>query len=603
MSLSPDDLIAELNLAYRDFSTAGVASSGAHEPAKLDIRNTFSDYANTIRELGASGVSGGLYFGTLAALNADLVHTAGTGAIVWADPTPTNCAVYKKVGASGSGSWSKVAELIPIFNSFAVTATAQASAAAASAAAAEASAVRVEDFGTTDTVIVDADGNAVSYTDAVDQRVMLAFDGAGELARSNRFVLNIAQQASVDNTPGAINRLPPIYTVFSHPAWVGFTTYGQSNAAGSNGQPISTTQPFANTMWNGSALVPLVASGSENSVPGAANHAKDAVARSLPPWATFPQDWVTYQGGAVDVLANIKKGTAPYTAAMNAVTARKNAAVAAGKTFAERSINWVHGETDSTSATSIVSYRTDLIQFQNDFSADAMVITGQANTIPMFIAALAIGSATPSPNPAIAMLEAAETDPDIFVVCAEYALDNYGADGLHLNGHGQRQLGEYFGKALHRFYIERRNPSTVRPISWALTGPRTIEIKFFVPVPPLVIDTDLVWPNRFATGSPPYSYLGFNVYTAATGGSLVQVVDANLVSPDTIVLTTGANIALGYRVDYALTVPGGIGMGSGPRKGARGNLRDCDRTPSHALNAQGQQYPLYNWCTPFRKVL
>src|SRR5690606_8846218 len=50
-------------------------------------------------------VSGVIGFDTLAALEADLAHDAGTVAYVTNDPTPANNGTYRKEGASGAGEW------------------------------------------------------------------------------------------------------------------------------------------------------------------------------------------------------------------------------------------------------------------------------------------------------------------------------------------------------------------------------------------------------------------------------------------------------------------------------------------------------------------
>lgn len=56
-------------------------------------------------------VGAGVAFATLALLNANLNFAADTKAEVWADGTPANNGVYKKVGASGAGSWTRIADL------------------------------------------------------------------------------------------------------------------------------------------------------------------------------------------------------------------------------------------------------------------------------------------------------------------------------------------------------------------------------------------------------------------------------------------------------------------------------------------------------------
>lgn len=55
-----------------------------------------------------------LPYATLALLNADLAHAAGTQAVVYADPTPANDGIYIKLGGTGTGSWQFVLPFGPI---------------------------------------------------------------------------------------------------------------------------------------------------------------------------------------------------------------------------------------------------------------------------------------------------------------------------------------------------------------------------------------------------------------------------------------------------------------------------------------------------------
>ena len=55
--------------------------------------------------------NGGLIYATKAQLDADLAHAANSSAWVIADSTAANNGIYRKAGASGAGSWSRVADL------------------------------------------------------------------------------------------------------------------------------------------------------------------------------------------------------------------------------------------------------------------------------------------------------------------------------------------------------------------------------------------------------------------------------------------------------------------------------------------------------------
>lgn len=55
--------------------------------------------------------TGGLIYSSLSSLNADLAKTANAMAWVIGDATAANNGIYRKVGASGAGSWTRVADL------------------------------------------------------------------------------------------------------------------------------------------------------------------------------------------------------------------------------------------------------------------------------------------------------------------------------------------------------------------------------------------------------------------------------------------------------------------------------------------------------------
>ena len=90
---------------YRDFTTDGVASSGAHNPDKAEQRAI-----GTLIEQGISNASLGalvdVIFATKAELDADLAHDADSVALVYSDAADANNDLYVKSGANGAGAWN-----------------------------------------------------------------------------------------------------------------------------------------------------------------------------------------------------------------------------------------------------------------------------------------------------------------------------------------------------------------------------------------------------------------------------------------------------------------------------------------------------------------
>ena len=93
---------------WRDFVTDGVPASGTNKPQKSKIRQ-WGAYIESI--ITAFTSNGGLIYSTLAAMNADLAHGANSSAWVIGDATVANNGIYQKLGASGTGSWTRVADL------------------------------------------------------------------------------------------------------------------------------------------------------------------------------------------------------------------------------------------------------------------------------------------------------------------------------------------------------------------------------------------------------------------------------------------------------------------------------------------------------------
>lgn len=96
------------NIIYRDFATDGVPSSGKNRPKKREIRALLTGYETIINAFLSNG---GLIFASKASLDGSLNYAANTMAWVLGDATVANNGIYRKIGGSGTGSWTRVADL------------------------------------------------------------------------------------------------------------------------------------------------------------------------------------------------------------------------------------------------------------------------------------------------------------------------------------------------------------------------------------------------------------------------------------------------------------------------------------------------------------
>lgn len=95
-------------VVFDDYNASGIPSSGKKKVKKSEAR-AWGAWVESI--IAAFTSSGGLIYSSLALLNADLAHGANSMAWVLGDATVANNGVYRKNGASGTGSWTRVSDL------------------------------------------------------------------------------------------------------------------------------------------------------------------------------------------------------------------------------------------------------------------------------------------------------------------------------------------------------------------------------------------------------------------------------------------------------------------------------------------------------------
>ncbi|NKM30104.1 hypothetical protein [Rhizobium laguerreae] len=95
-------------LVWSNYNTVGDPSSGVKQLKKSEARAWAAWLESFVTAIGTSG--GGVYL-TRAQLFADLQHAENDSAWVLQDDTVDFNGIYRKVGASGAGSWTRVADL------------------------------------------------------------------------------------------------------------------------------------------------------------------------------------------------------------------------------------------------------------------------------------------------------------------------------------------------------------------------------------------------------------------------------------------------------------------------------------------------------------
>ncbi|CAN5833664.1 hypothetical protein BH11MYX4_BH11MYX4_50710 [soil metagenome] len=433
--------------------------------------------------------------------------------------------------------------------------------------------------------------------------------------------------ASPSGAPDAAEPAPAPYQHFdvNH-----VLSTGQSNAVAIQGTPVlSTTQPYANLMFDSgvipatscdgdgcrvyqkpTSLVPLVEGdvffgAVETISSGLANEtsklAKEKYLAGKP--ITSHDMLVTLHGRSGNSYWCLRKGGCdwwpgrgyikPFDDGMMEVADALALTKAAGKTYVVRAVTAVHGEHDhyaygsgntvfplpGTDGVSVIhDYGEAMEEWQRDYETSVKAVTGQTLPVPLFMSQYSHWNNAPSTKIAYQQLAAhVRSQGKVMVVGPTYVLP-YTGDCLHFTGEGERRLGEYFAKAYARVVLEGKRWEPLRPSKITMQG-NVITVRFLVPKPPLVLDTQKV--------SNPGNY-GFEIVDGSAAPPAITSVALD--GPDGVKITlasalTGPN----KRVRYAYTFTGCGGTGTV----ARGNLRDSDDTPSE------NGYDLSNWSVHF----
>jgi hypothetical protein len=417
---------------------------------------------------------------------------------------------------------------------------------------------------------------------------------------------------------------------------------GQSNSVANGGDPpITTTQPYTNLRFDTgpmsmascggdgcpgggyekpTAFAPLVEGDTfmypvETPCSGLANEAsKLALAKYGFGAAGKPPKHdmlVTMDGRSGFTYWCLRKGGCnykpgqfmPYVQSIQEINDAMALAAAAGKSYVVRALCAIHGESDHYSYTGgvaefpnvssdgtgvIKDYKEALFEWQHDYETDARALTGQKQAVPLFISQLYGWNDTEFSKLAQMQLDAhIESKGKVILVGPGYFLPGR-TDCKHYDPDGYRRLGEYFGKVYARVILGGEAWEPVRPKLVTRAG-NVVTVKYFVPSPPLVIDTVHV--------KDPGNY-GFTLTDDLAAPPAITNVE--IAAPDTVRITlASAPVNPNTRLRYAQNqIPKTcIGPGLDKLGGARGNIHDSDATPSQ------YGYDLVNWGVMFDVAL
>jgi sucrose-6-phosphate hydrolase SacC (GH32 family) len=199
-------------------------------------------------------------------------------------------------------------------------------------------------------------------------------------------------------------------------------------------------------------------------------------------------------------------------------------------------------------------YKNLLLTLKNNMQDDAQQIYGQSDR-PLFITYQTGGQYVRGRQVEIGMaqVEAANENEDIVCAGPVYQMTNYNHG--HMDANGYRWYGEMLGKVYNKVKIQGEDFIPLQPKSLHRSDddPKKVIVKFYVPVPPLVLDTLTL---------PKIVDYGFYIYHKRAAQTITKV---QITDDDAVEITCANDLTEDIELTYA-----------GQNAEGQGNLRDSD---------------------------
>ena len=273
--------------------------------------------------------------------------------------------------------------------------------------------------------------------------------------------------------------------------WNYLPSYGQSLSVGWTAKPVVTTeQKNGNLMFKGgvrpfeggndrSAVIPRVEGVSpdgargETPVSGAAGNFMRLLKKRASGKASNVRFLCSADGVGGVSIGVLSKGNAPYQRILDDLTAGRELASKAGKSFSMPCFLWTQGETDQQDRKTGEWYKEKMRALIQDIDADAKAVTGQKNDVLCFgyqvASHLNYFAQNPTDYPAIAVAQldlVLEKDSRYIMTTPMYHFSY--SDGVHLTAPMSRLYGEYAGYVMYKVLVEGVHWKPIHPVacSW-----------------------------------------------------------------------------------------------------------------------------------------
>lgn len=460
--------------------------------------------------------------------------------------------------------------------------------------------------------------------------------------------------------------------------------YGQSLSIGQwGGAPISTTQPYSNVMLNSgnTAFTPLIETNpfnggyfwnssvtyhypavtivyqawqavttSTNVMPPSAGVWASVVTQESPTSSAVNN--MTYLDAAHAVvglannygvagfpIANLQRGTGPYSALIAGVTAARNIAAAAGNTLVVEGVMFTEGEADC--AVNSATYEADNVTLQSTLTTDIQAITGQTTPVRFFYSQTSSVEATScslhtcpdgaiacvddptgagAPGVVMSQFKLQADHPGLFYLTGPKYQFGYGDGVQHLDRDGYNLLGAETARILESVIVEGNTSAKAGIYPASVTRSGNVITATFTSLGGLglALDTSSL-PPPFRNGVSDTVGMGFQFFQTGSSltddacggpcynGGITNVACSGLTCTITL---SGAPSGVNQRLAYAFE---GTAGANSPQQGCASTATSCNglatvspsrgalhgnlRTVADYINLNGAT--VYHWTPTF----
>lgn len=591
----------------------------------------------------------------LSDLTAMLGYPANTGAYVVADPDLTKRGIYIKIGASGAGSWTRVADL-PVYdfgdevqtlddvNGFAVADPSGFVGLLLDGDGLHLGGVTFGQFDGGAFAVADEAGFIGLLQTSSGRLLAGGIEGGSggstssystsELSERNARALALSG-AIRDGSNAAI--AAPIWG-YTHLLW-----YGQSLGVGTEAYPAKSKTVRTDVLMLGDSVRPLSEGTTTYNVVGSAtlkplkacvqpggsggaplsDAQVAALGRDSQAAGESPAEgasrfarllWLKHHGLQTDasrllVVSNASSGGRPveelskgaepelFNRLRSAVSQVRAAIASTGKSHGIGALFYLQGEANYSGVRggtqTLAGYKAVLGKLYDDFLSDVVAGIGQADPPPMITYQTSGTWVANGLAIGQAQYELSLERPGWYLAAPSYPVTDKGG---HLDPNGSRWLGLQMGKVYHEVAVRRRGWRPTSPLQATWRG-NAVLIAMHAPVPPLQFR-----PVYMISSPVMYLHKGFSVADDLGDAGISSVV---IVADTLVQITCNRALSGSVRVFY------------GQRTGYLGAGNLCDSDPTIAPDVYeyspgsgdyeeanipelvDKPYPLQNWCVNF----